>query len=155
MKKIFDVLIQIKALAAMVFTGLILAYMTAGWLYSTAKDVPFEYSIPFIFVLQGVVLAIAISVLWFVLLSDSVIKKMRFYLRLIIFVVALVIVLSACFMTFFAIHTNWAKLWLIISGLFIIVVTGISILGEIYFKATGKRYTGNLEEYKKKNQING
>src|SRR5690348_1025585 len=116
MKIFFGVLIQIKALAAMVFTGLILAYMAAVWLYSTAKDVPFEYSIPFIFILQGVVLAIAISVLWFVLLSDSVIKKMRFYLRLIIFVVALVIVLTACLMTFFAFHTNWAKLWLIISG---------------------------------------
>ena len=150
MKKFIGFLIQIKMLAAMVFTGLILAYIAAGWLYSVVKNVPFEYSIPFIFVLQGVVLAIAISVLWFVLLSDSVIKKMRFYLRIIIFIVALVIILSVCFLMFFAFHTNWAKLWLIISGLFIIVVTGISILGEIYFRATGKRYTYNLEEYKKK-----
>jgi len=150
MKKFLGVLIQIKSLAAMIFTGLILAYIAAGWLYSIVKNVPFEYSIPFIFVLQGAVLAIVISVLWFTLLSDAIIKKMRFYLRLIIFVVALVIVLSVCFLTFFAFHTNWAKLWLIISGLFIIVVTGISILGEIYFRATGKRYTYNLEEYKKK-----
>ncbi|MFL0246281.1 hypothetical protein [Candidatus Clostridium stratigraminis] len=152
MKKFLNILIQIKAMAAMVFTGLILAYIAAGWLYSSFKKESFEYSIPLIFILQGLLIAIVISVLWYVLLSDSLIQKMRFYMRIIIFVVSLVAVLSVCFLTFFAFHTNWAKLWLIISGIFIIFVSGIAILGELYFKTTGKRYTYNLEEYKKKNR---
>jgi len=149
MKKMLSIVISLKSFAAMNFAGLMFAYMIAGWLYSTVKHVTFEYSIPFIFVFQGAVLAIIISALWFVLLGDSVIKKMRYYLRLILFVITLFIALSACLLVFFAIPTDWAKLWLIIAGLFVIAVAGISILGELYFMATGKRYTESLEDYKK------
>jgi len=75
MKKLMVLVITIKSYAAMIFAGLILAYMFAGWLYSTIMQVPFSDEIPYIFVMQGVLLALAISVLWYLLFTDFILKN--------------------------------------------------------------------------------
>ena len=56
--------------------------------------------------------------------------------------------LTACLLIFFPWHTNEAKLWLAVAGCFAAAVIALSILGELYFKATGKRYTAILGDYK-------
>jgi len=149
MKKFLNTIVSIITFATMIFTGLILAYSVAGWLYSVVmNNMSFNYSIPFIFVLEGTLLSVMISVLWTVFLTDSVFRKMRYYLRIILFVCTVTVVLSTCFLVFFKFHTDWAKLWLIISGLFVIAVIGTSVLGELYFQLTGKRYTQILNDFK-------
>jgi len=150
MKKLMGLVITIKSYAAMVFSGLILAYMVAGWIYSTIRQEPFSNAIPFIFVMQGALLALAISVLWYLFFTGAVFKKLRYSIRLIGFVLILVLILTGFLLMFFSQPTNWAKLWLIIAGLFVFVTAGISVLGEIYFRMTGKRYTQSLDKYKKK-----
>jgi hypothetical protein len=132
----------------MIFAGLIVAYVVVGWLYSTVTNSQFTYAIPFIFVVQGLILAFAISVLWYLIFTEAVFKKLRYSIRLISFVLVLVLVLTGFLATFFVYHTDWAKLWLIVAGLFVLVTAGISVLGEIYFKITGKRYTQLLNNYK-------
>lgn len=132
----------------MIFTGLMCLYMATGYLYATLWNAPFEYTIPFLFVLQGLILAVLISVLWIVLLGDGVIKKMRRFPRLILFSVSLVALLGICLLMFLAIPTAWAKLWLFAAGCIAVGVIILSILGELHFKAAGKRYTQILKEYK-------
>jgi len=47
--------------------------------------------------------------------------------------------------------TYWAKLWLIVIGAFTAGVVGLSVLCEIYFRVTGKRYTEILQKYQADN----
>jgi len=140
-------------MAALVFTGLILAYIILGFLFSTIEHVQFTNNMPFIFILRDLLLAILIAAFWQIFLTDFIIKKMRYYLRIIFFVGILSILLFGFFMIFYVAPVDWAKLWLIIAGLFVILIAIISIVCELYFRKTGKRYTEKLEEYKKKSDI--
>ena len=150
MKKMMQFVMPVKSLAAMVFAGLMCAYMAAGSLYAVITGTPFKYNIPFAFVLEGLMLSIVIAILWIVLLSDTFIKRMRFSPRLILFAVGLAAALGLCFLVFFARHTDWAKLWLIVIGVFVFAVIALSVLAELYFKATGRRYTELLKDYQTK-----
>lgn len=148
MKKILSLVIPVKSFAALIFTGLMCAYMVTGGLYAVIMNQPFDYVIPFIFILQGLVMAVIISIMWSVLFSDTVIKKMRYLPRLIIFSLSLLAVLAVCLLIFLAIPTDWAKLWLIVAGIIAAGVIVLSVLGELHLKATGKRYTEILKDYK-------
>ncbi|NMC55884.1 MAG: hypothetical protein GYA50_01505 [Eubacteriaceae bacterium] len=149
MKKFISFLFYIKSFASMIFTGLILAYIAAGWLYSIVMHEQFNYTIPAIFVLQGIILALSITILWYLIFTDAVLKKLRYWIRLICFVLILSLVLTGLFLMFFTYHTDWARLWIIIAMLFVCVTAGISVIAEIYFRLTGKKYTQVLENYKK------
>jgi hypothetical protein len=155
---------NIKAMSAFIFSGLILAYIIVDYLYSiylhvlvkseqNIKHVEFVSNMPFIFILRDLLLAILIAVFWQIFLTDYVIKKMRYYLRIILFVGVLSILMFGFFMIYYVAPMNWAKLWLFVAGLFVIMIAIISIVCELYFRKTGKRYTESLEEYKKKNGI--
>lgn len=137
-------------MAALVFSGLILAYIISGLLYSSINHVQFADNMPFIFILRDLLFAILIAIFWQLFLTDYIFKKMRYYLRIILFVGTLSFLLLGFFAIFYVAPVNWAKLWLIIAGLFIMFIAIISLACELYFRKTGKRYTEFLEEYKKK-----
>ena len=144
---------RIKTMAAFVFSGLILTYIISEFLYSSINHMPFTDNMPFIFILRDLLLAILIAVFWQIFLTDNIIKKIRYYLRIILFVCTLSILLFGFFAIFYVAPMDYAKLWLIIAGLFIILIAIISIACELYFRKTGKQYTEILEEYKKKTDL--
>jgi len=147
MKKFMSFILRIKTFAAMLFSGVICLYVVSGYLYATFIG-PFNFTIPFIFVLEGLALSALTSILWGVFFTDEIIKKWRYFPRLVLFSISLFVLLSACFFIFFAFHTNWAKLWWIVIGAFAAGVICLSVLCEIYFRVTGKRYTELLKSYK-------
>jgi len=149
MKRFMSLVLRVKSLAALIFSGLICLYVVAGYLYAALiHKGPFNFTIPFIFVLEGIVLSILISILWGVFFTDEIIKKWRYFPRLVVFCLIMAALLSICVLIFVAAPTNWAKLWWIVIGAFTAGVVGLSVLCEIYFRVTGKRYTEILEEYK-------
>jgi len=148
MKKLIGFTLRIKTPAAMIFSGLICLYVVAGFLYGAFFESEFVFAIPFIFILEAVGLSLLISILWGVFFTDEVIKKWRYFPRLILFSLSLLALLFICLLVFFAFHTNEAKLWLIVAGAFAAGVAGLSVICEIYFRVTGKRYTEILKEYK-------
>ena len=141
MKKLIQFLMPVKTLAAMVFSGLMCAYVAAGALYGLIIYPAFEYTVPFIFVIQGVVMSIVIAALWEYLLGGFWIKKMRYLPRLVIFVASMTVLLTLGLLAFIPWHTNEAKLWLIVAGFFIAAIGAFSIIGEAYYRLTGKKYT--------------
>lgn len=147
MKKLISAVMPLKSFAAMIFTGFICLYMVTGVLCDIVLHQAFVYTIPFIFVLQGLLMSVLISVLWGIFLGDKIIKGWRYFPRLILFSFSLMVILAACFLTFLAIPTNWAKLWLLVSGCIAAGVIVLSIAAELYLRATGKRYTEILKEY--------
>ena len=148
MKKMLYWLVPVKSFAAMIFAGFIILYVIAGSLYAFITGEPFEYSIPFIFAIQSMILSVIISVLWTVFFGDIIIKKMRYFMRLVIFSLTLLPVFGVCLLVFFAIPTDWAKLWLIVAGAMVIGLIVISLLFESYFKLIGRKYTEILKDYK-------
>jgi hypothetical protein len=148
MKKLISFVVPMKAYAALIFAGMIWLYVVSGVLYAQLTGAAFDYSIPFLFILQGLVLSMLISTLWSVFISDVLIKKLRFFARFLLFGFSLMILLSLCFLTFFAIPTNWAKLWLAVTAVIVFGIVILSCLSEIYFRKTGKLYTEALALYK-------
>ena len=148
MRKLMVFVMPLKGFAAMIFAGSICLYMIGSVLYAVVMGDEFNYAIPFIFVLQGLGLSILISILWGVFFSNVVIKRWRFFLRHIVFVLSLLALLTICFLTFLTIPTDWSKLWLITVAILAIGITLISILCEMYFRKTGRRYTEILKTYK-------
>jgi hypothetical protein len=148
MKKIMEFAIPFKAFASMLFAGFIILYMISGVIFAIVTGEKFDYTIPFIFILQGFGLSVLISLLWNLLFSEVIIKKWRYSIRHIIFELSLVVLLALCFLTFLAIPTNWAKLWLIVIATVSVFVILLFGLCELYYKKTGKRYTEILRAYK-------
>jgi len=154
MKKMIDFVMPIKFIAGGVFCGLIGFYMVVGTLYARLTGAAFEYSIPFVFLLHGVVLAIAIALLWEVFFGEVIIKKWRFFKRALVFNLLLIFLIVVCFLTSFALPEAWAYLWLIGVGIITLGIAIISGLSEVYYRKTGERYTEILRIYKEKQDIN-
>jgi len=149
MKKMLYWLVPVKSFAAMIFAGFIILYIVTGSLYAfITGDGSFEYSIPFIFAIQGAILSVIISVLWTIFFGDLIIKKMRYFLRLVIFSLTLLPVFGVCLLIFINAPTNWAKLWMIVAGAMVVGLIVISLLFESYFKLIGRKYTEILKDYK-------
>jgi len=151
MNKLVKFSVPFKAFASMLFAGLIVLYMVGSFLFATVTGEEFAYAISFIFILQGMGISVLISLLWNLFFSDVIIKKWRFFIRAILFVLSLFILLVLSFFIFSAIPSNWAKIWLITVGVLLLFVIVLFSICEVYFKRTGKRYTEILKAYKSNN----
>jgi len=152
MKKFMSFIMPMKLIAGGIFAGLIGFYMVVGTLYTQFTGAAFEYSIPFAFIIQGAVLAVAIATLWGVFFGEMVIKKWRFFKRAFAFNLSLIIVIALCVLTSFALPMpgDWAYLWLIGAGIIALGISVMSGLNEIYYRKTGERYTEMLHLYQQK-----
>jgi len=153
MKKLMTFVMPVKFIAGGIFSGLIGFYMVVGTLYARFAGVEFEYSIPFAFILQGAALAIAIAVLWEIFFGEAIIKKWRFFKRALMFNLMLILLIAVCFLTSFALPTDWAYLWLIGGGVLALGIAVMSGLNEIYCRRTGARYNEMLQIYKDKQSV--
>jgi len=149
MKKLITFVMPMKLIAGGILFGLIGFYMVVGMLYARFTGVAFEHSVPFAFIWQGAILAVAIAILWEMFFGEAIIKKWRFFKRALFFNVSLVFLVALCFLTSFALPTDWAHLWLIGTGSISLGIAVISALNEIYYKKTGARYVEILNTYKK------
>jgi len=153
MKKMLDFVMPVKLIAGGVLFGLIGFYMVVGTLYARIRGAEFEYSIPFAFIIQGAILAIAIAVLWEVFFGEMIIKKWRFFKRALIFNLSLFLLVMICFLTSFVLPTDWAHLWLIGTGIITLGIAVMSGLNEVYYRKTGKQYNEMLRIYKEKQGV--
>lgn len=147
MKKMMSYILPAKTFAAMIFTGFICLYMMTGSIYAVVTGESFDYAIPFAFVLQGLILSLLISLLWAALFNNTMDRKLRYFPRLLLFSFALTVAFAVSLLTFVAIPTGWTKIWLIADGCVAVGVIILSFISEVYYKATGKRYTELLKEY--------
>jgi len=148
MKRVIDFVMPIKVFAAMMFFGLIVLYVLSGMLYSTFTGQVVEYAVPFVFIFQSLGLSIVIALLWPLFFSETFIKKWRFFQRYSMFAVSMFTLLVACFYTFLAVPTEWARFWLLATLAFFAGTTVFFSLNELYYRKTGERYMEILNAYK-------
>jgi len=144
MKKILFWSVPIKSLAAMIFAGFIIIYMIARSLYALIAGGNHEYVIPFAFAIHSAVLSVVIAVLCALIFSEGIIKKMRYYKRVAIFIAVLTPLLVVHTWLFFSL------MWVIVAGAVGIGVIVGMVIVDRYFKLLGRQYTDVLESYKAK-----
>jgi len=147
MKKLTAFVMPLKMLGSMIFAGFMILYMVSGSLYGFLFEADINYSVPFAFVLQGLLLSALVSLIWGVFFGEAFIKKWRYFPRLMAFVLSLAAMLAVCFMVFTAVPTEMARLWLAANCVVGAAIVAASLAGEIVFKKTGKRYTEILKEF--------
>ena len=123
-----------KSFAALVFAGFTCAYMVVGPLAGLITKQHFSASMPFIFILQGLGLAVIVAILRDHLFDGPNVAKMHMVVRAVIYGVVMVVALGICLLLFFPFHTDWAKLWLIVAFLVLAGVLALFILSELMLK---------------------
>ncbi|WP_088809126.1 MULTISPECIES: hypothetical protein [Listeria] len=145
MNKIMAYILPMKNFAAMIFAGFIILYMVTGVLFGAIYNTDFDYKIPFTFVLQGLVLALLISCLWSILFNNK--RKSRTFIRLIIFAIILIGLVKISALALLTLSLQWVSLWIAVTAIIAVGLIVIAILGELFFRKEGKRYTEKLKEY--------
>ncbi|MDR2546114.1 MAG: hypothetical protein LBC96_01210 [Lachnospiraceae bacterium] len=153
MKKMLDWLVPVKSLAAMFFTGFIVLYMIIGvgvsYIGGTSSlDSGKVAAIPFPYVLQSMVFAIVMALLWSALFSDIWIEKMSYFVRLFVFVMVLFIVFTGYGFILYFYDQEFSYLWVAVPYLVLVGIVITSLIFRGYFQILGRRYTAALAEYK-------
>ena len=140
-KKFLDIVMPMKTAACYIFTGTVCVYtvldMIFGW-----GGLPDHYLISFL------LLSLAGGVLLIVAFTGLVIKKLRYTLRLCVFSVPYLAVLSAIAVGFDWMPAAQPGAWVLFSLIFLAVLLGMTLGFEVYFRVSGKKYDGLLGQYR-------
>ena len=145
MKKLFEVSIAMKSVAAMVLAGQIFLFLIVGSFFGLT-------SMDFSFIWQAIVVAITVSILQYIAFTEDVIKKMKYSLRLVTFSLPLYLILSAYAIIFrwFPININT---WLMFTLIFLTIFGAFIFAFALYTKVTGKKFNESLDAYNRKNAV--
>ena len=131
---------------SLMFTGSMIIFIIISLLFKNETiEIKTILSILLISVLGSLIQCIAFT--------NLLIKKASYSIRLIIFVIPFLAVLTLC-----AICFNWFPKdnigsWLTFIIIFIAIFIVMTIGFEIYFRIAGKKYDGLLGQYKKEREI--
>lgn len=142
MKKFTETLIAIKSAASFIFVGQVVLYVVIMMITGYTSAVSFS------FIWQALAISLITALLQYICFDDRVIKKMRYSLRIILFAVPLLAVLSS-----FALIGKWFPVdqggaWLLFAIIFLVVLVAITAVFEIYHRITGKKYTDRLQSFR-------
>ena len=137
-KKAKDMELSFKALGAGMFMGTAVIYMAIGALFAIIGRDGFNYQVSFVFLIQGMILSMASSIMWVV--CFGVIKSLKFFARysiLFIFILAL----SGVSMLIPVVNSVTGHFIWIMSGLVstLVFCTAVAVLSEKQLKKTGAR----------------
>ncbi len=142
MKKFMDCVVKWKISASFMFTGSMLVYLLAAFIWNT--------EITKLTVVSILILTVVGSFLQYLAFTDDIIKNVKYSWRLVIFTVPFLALILACAYFFKWVPTDLGMSpWLIFGGVFIFILIVMTLGFEIYYKVTGKKYDGLLGQYKK------
>ena len=137
MKKFFDIVMPVKTAACYIFTATMCVYavldLVFGW-----GGLPDNYLFSFL------LLSLAGGVLQIVAFTELVIKRLRYTLRLFVFAVPYLAVLSAIAAGFGWLPAAQPGTWALIFLIFLAVLLTMTLGFELYYRISGKKYDGLL-----------
>lgn len=140
MHKFLEALIQFKTWWCLSFTGCILIYTVCSLFLG-------QRTMEFVMVFELIGLSAGATLLQFVCFSGRVIKKMRYSLRMVIFAVPMLGLVSLCAVVFHWFPISDGIAWMIFTIAYLLGFLGLTLGFEIYFRITGKKYDGLLGQY--------
>lgn len=141
MKKFFDIVMPVKTAACYIFTATMCVYavldLVFGW-----GGLPDNYLFSFL------LLSLAGGVLQIVAFTELVIKRLRYTLRLFVFAVPYLAVLSAIAAGFGWLPAAQPGAWALFFLIFLAVLLTMTLGFELYYRISGKKYDGLLGQYR-------
>jgi len=145
MKKLFEVSVAIKSVAAMVLAGQIFLFVIIGSFFGLS-------SMDFSFIWQAIAIAAITAIIQYIAFTEDVIKKMRYSLRLVVFSIPLYAIL-ATFVVIFRWFPANIYTWLTFTLIFLLIFGAMNAAFEIYTRVTGKKLNECLNAYNRKNAV--
>ena len=144
MRKFWEVVMEWKTTAALVFSGSVILYMVVMF-FLGQKDIPIPA------VISLLIISAAGSFFQLLAFTEYFIKKMRYSLRVFVFAIPFLALLAinAWFFRWVPVDTTH---WLSFIIIFLVVFAGMTIGFEIYYHAMGKKYDGLLGQYRKQRE---
>lgn len=143
MKKLLKALSEFKTWLCLCFTGSMLIYTVCNMIFGNGT---MDCGVVF----QVLALCAGVTLLQWLCFGGAVFKKLRYSLRMLIFSVPMLGLLSLCAVVFHWFPTDRAEVWGGFLLVALIAFVGISLGFEIYFWAAGKKYDGLLGQYRAK-----
>ncbi len=142
MKKFFQVVIAIKELTALCYTGAMCFYMFFLFVYGQETvDLSQLFSLLLVSIAAGTMQVTAFS--------DLLFKKLAYGWRMVVFVVPFFAVLTAFAVRFGWFPTENAGAWVTFIVLFIVIFLFITVGIECYYRLSGRKYDDRLDWYRK------
>lgn len=145
MKKFFRFVVEFKSWLSLCFTAAMLIFLTISWIVG-------ERTVKIAALFQIFLLSVGGTLLQFVFFSGQVIKKMRYSLRLLLFAIPML-----ALVTVFAVWCGWMPVenpgaWVLFLVSFLVCFALICAGFEFCFWVTGKKYDGLLGQYREKHE---
>lgn len=142
MKRFLQHVFGWKTAACYMFTGTVILYM----IIAAAMG---QEEASLITLLGLLIISSVGTLIQYLCFTQSVIKKMRYSGRLLLFLLLFLPVLTACALLLNWFPPQYALGWLVFIGIFLLVFAGMTIGFEVYYRITGKKYDGLLGQYKR------
>lgn len=143
MKRFLEFVSEFKNWACLCFTAEMCIYVLCSLAWGEKK---MDCAV----VLEFLGIALIVTLLQYICFSGKVIRKMRYSLRMLVFALPLLGILSLCAVLFQWFPSNQFSYWLIFVGTFLLMLLLITLGFEIYYLAAGKKYDGLLGQYRAK-----
>jgi len=143
MKNFIEGVAEWKTWAALCFSGAMVLYLVVAALLGQSE----------IAILEIVALGIISSggtFFQYLAFGPRMIKNMRYSLRMVVFALPFLVLLSATAYFFEWLPREAGGSWLLFIGIFLLAFVGMTVSFEVYFKATGKKYDGLLGQYRQR-----
>jgi len=148
MKNFLEGVVEWKTWAAMCFAGAMVLYVVIaaflGQTYISIREI----------ISLGLISSVG-TFLQYLAFGPRIIKHMRYSLRLVIFALPFLALLSATAYLFAWFPSGAVGYWAAFIGIFLLAFAGMTISFEIYFKVSGKKYDGLLGLYHQRREDEG
>ena len=141
MKNFLEGVMEWKSWAALTFSGAVVIYIVIA-LFLGQSEVPIHM------IISLLLISSAGTFIQYLAFGPRIIKNMRYTLRMVVFVLPFLALLSATAYFFEWFPREASGYWFTFIGIFLVAFAGMTISFEVYFRATGKKYDGLLGQYR-------
>ena len=148
MKRFLEGAMVWKTACCFCFTGTTLLYLVISLLYGMK-------SVSIAVLLSLLLCSVVVTLLQFLFFTDYFIRKLRYTLRLLLFIATFLPVLAALARLFQWFPADNTISWLTFIGIVVSIFAIMTFGFEIYYQVTGKKYDGLLGQYRKERNERG
>lgn len=143
MKKLFEVVVNLKERTALIYTGGMCFYLFFLWVFQQDSA-----PLPVLFSLLPV--SIAAGVMQVVAFSSLVIKKLSYGWRMLVFLIPFGAVLIAVAVACGWFPVDQAEAWALFGLFFVVISAAITGGIELYYRLSGRKWDDRLDWYRRK-----
>jgi len=145
MKNFLEGVFEWKTWAAMCFSGAMILYLVVAIFLGQSEIGIYE-------IISLAIVSAGGTFFQYLAFGPRLIKQMRYTLRLAIFALPFLALLTATAYFFAWFPPEASGYWLTFIGIFLVAFLGMTVSFEVYFRATGKKYDGLLGQYRKRRE---